>query len=94
MWISTYLVVRSIDPKQSEKILSRFKDNQASFEWLPIFKKGQKEQYHSLFDRLIQTPGMSFDLCKVKLCKNCKSSTITEYILKEKKLHLYICTKR
>ena len=64
-------------------MLSRFKENQASFEWLHIFNRGQKEHSQFLFDMLRHTPGMGFDLCKVKVCKNCKSSTITEYILKE-----------
>jgi len=78
VWLSTCLVVRSIDPKQSEKMLSRFKDNQASYEWLRIFKRDQNEHSQSLFDMLRQTPGMCFDLCRVKLCKDYKSSTVTE----------------
>merc|ERR1740124_676407 len=57
VWLSICLVVRSIDPKQSEKMLSRFKDNQASYEWLRIFKRDQNEHSQSLFDMLRQTPG-------------------------------------
>ena len=83
--------MRSIYPKQSEKMINRFKDNKASFEWLPIFKRGQKEHSHSLYDRLRQILGMRFDLCKVRLCKDYKISTITEYILKGKKDSIYIC---
>ena len=39
VWLSICLTVRSIDPKQSKKMIIRFKDNQASFEWLPIWTK-------------------------------------------------------
>ena len=39
---------------------------------------------------LRQTPGVRFNLCKVKLCKDYNNSTVTEYILKEKN-GIYIC---
>ena len=68
VWLSIYLSVRSIDPKQSENMLSMFKDNQESFEWLHIFNRGKKEHLQSLFGIFRKTPGILFDLCKVKLC--------------------------
>ena len=83
VWLSTCISVSLVDTFLADSILHMFRKYQAGFEWPTIFNK-IKKMFHFLFDMLRHTPGMDLDLCRVKIFKDCKSSTIIEYILEGK----------
>ena len=74
-----------------------YEKDQDRNEWLNLFPKNSRSDVttvvmkrSSLVQQLRHIPGNEYDVCRVRLLKDCQSKTITDLILNEKKEGLFV----
>ena len=97
VWLSVCLLMYLVNRDVTITIAKSYEKDQDRYKWLDLFPKNKRSDVttvvmkrSSLVQQLRHIPGNEYDVCKVRLLKDCQSKTITDLILNEKKEGLFV----
>ena len=97
VWLSACLLMNTVDSDVATLMIESYEADEGKYEWMDIFNRKKKSRKNlrtfspfNLHQQLRLIKGNQYDLCKVQVFKDNTSADVTQLILNEKNIGLFV----